>query len=145
MAVAHAARRIAFEPMLRLLHRVSTQERRPIRSLSVVFSDHDTVTGLNKRHLGRSYVTDVIAFDLRESPRDEFVDGEIYVDLDTAAERAPEFETTYTMEVRRYTVHGLLHLMGYDDQTADGKAEMRRLEDLYLGQRADARGLASIT
>lgn len=60
------------------------------------------------------------------------VRGEIYVDLDTAAERAPEFETTFEEEAARYLVHGLLHLMGYDDQDEEGQRRMRELEDRYL-------------
>ena len=60
------------------------------------------------------------------------VRGEIYVDLDTAAERAPEFETTFEEEAARYLVHGLLHLMGYDDRDEEGQRQMRELEDRYL-------------
>jgi rRNA maturation RNase YbeY len=60
------------------------------------------------------------------------VRGEIYVDLDTAAERAPEFETTFEAEAARYLVHGLLHLMGYDDQDEESQRRMRELEDRYL-------------
>ena len=138
MAVSHASRRIAFEPILQLVRRVCRGEQTSIQALSIVFADHAGVVGLNERHLGRSYVTDVIAFDLRDSTTDKVVDGEIYVDLDTAAERAPEFGTSYTMEVLRYTVHGLLHLMGYDDRTEAGKTEMRRLEDRYLTAQAGA-------
>lgn len=106
-----------------------------IQDLSVVLTDHETVRRLNESHLDRSYVTDVLAFDLSDAltARSQMLDGEIYVDLDTAVERAPEFETTYDQEVRRYIVHGLLHLMGYRDDGPDGKHEMRRLENLYLG------------
>ena len=49
--------------------------------------------------------------------RGEHVDGEVYVDLDTAAERAPEFGVTMAHEALRYVAHGVLHLCGYDDAT----------------------------
>jgi len=134
MVVSHPNRRIAFRPMRTLLRLVAAGEQARIEALSVVFTDHRTVEQLNRRHLRRAYRTDVIAFDLRVHPGDGPVDGEIYVDLDTAAERAPEFRVNYTDEVRRYTVHGLLHLIGYRDDTDAGKQQMRKLEDHYLGE-----------
>jgi rRNA maturation RNase YbeY len=102
--------------------------------LSVVLADHATVRALNRDWLGHDFDTDVVSFPLNEAAaaRGE-VDGEVYVDLDTAAERAPEFGATFEEEVLRYVVHGLLHLTGHDDATDAGRAAMRRLEDRYLG------------
>ena len=99
-------------------------------TLSVVLADHATVLELNRAYLQHDYITDVLAFALSDDPL-EF-DGEIYIDLDTAAERHTEFGTTYEREACRYAVHGLLHLLGYDDHTPDGKAHMHVLEDQYL-------------
>ena len=62
----------------------------------------------------------------------KIIDGEVYVDLDMALERAPEFHSDFETEAFRYVLHGILHLLGYDDQTAELKAEMRGLEDKYL-------------
>ncbi|MFC2086069.1 rRNA maturation RNase YbeY [Bacteroidota bacterium] len=106
-----------------------------IAELGIVLTDHDTVTRLNELHLNRSYVTDVLAFDYsgEMAVRSKQIDGEVFVDLDTALERAPEFGVAYDDEVRRYVLHGVLHLMGYRDDKPDGKEEMRRLENLYLG------------
>jgi rRNA maturation RNase YbeY len=56
----------------------------------------------------------------------------VYVDLDTAAERHEEFDTSFEEEARRYVAHGVLHLVGYDDRDADEQAVMRRLEDRFL-------------
>ncbi len=111
------------------------REGRTIADLSIVLTDHATVTRLNELHLNRTYATDVLAFDLgdAETSRSRRVEGEIYVDLDTALERAPEFGTSYDAEVMRYVLHGLLHLMGYRDDEPDARQEMQRLENLYLG------------
>jgi len=110
-------------------------EDRTIADLSIVLSDHATVTRLNQLHLGRTYATDVLAFDLGddETSGRRGLEGEIYVDLDTAFERAPEFGSSYEEEVRRYVLHGVLHLMGYRDDEPETAKEMRRLENLYLG------------
>jgi rRNA maturation RNase YbeY len=106
--------------------------------VSVVLSDHDTVRRLNQEYLGHDYNTDVLSFSLREASGADGgggkVEGEVYVDLDTAAERHDEFDTSFEREASRYVVHGVLHLLGYDDATADGQAAMRALEDQYLDE-----------
>lgn len=127
----HPSLRVDTSSLERLLHHVLDAEGRALRSLSVVLTDHATVLALNRSYLAHDYVTDVLSFDLSEGHA-EAVEGEIYIDLDTAAERHREFETSFGEEVRRYAVHGLLHLLGYDDTTLDARAHMQALEDRYL-------------
>lgn len=119
------------EQLLRqLIRHVAEAERCSLGTLSVVLADHETVLPLNREYLDHDYHTDVLSFDLSDAP--DRIDGEIYVDLDTAAERHDEFGATFEEEAYRYVVHGLLHLIGYDDGTPDETAAMRRLEDRYL-------------
>lgn len=122
----------------RVLSHVADGEGVRIESLTVVLSDHQTVHDLNRRYLGHDYVTDVLAFDYSESASEAedagggAVDGEIYVDLDTAHERHEEFGVGFQHEALRYLIHGMLHLVGYVDETSGDKQEMRTLEDRYL-------------
>ncbi len=119
------------EPTLRsLIRHVAAEEGGTLGTLTVVLADHETVLTLNRTYLDHDYITDVLAFDLSDTP--DRLDGEIYVDLDTAAERHDEFGATFEDEALRYVVHGLLHLLGYDDDSPAGKAAMRRLENEYL-------------
>ena len=130
---AHPVRSLDEATLERLLQHVVHAEGFELRSLGVVLADHETVHRLNREFLDHDYVTDVLSFSLDEDAVAEgVVDGEVYVDLDTAAERAPEFGATFEEEAFRYVVHGLLHLMGYDDATDADRAAMRRLEDTYL-------------
>lgn len=112
------------------------------RYLSFVFTDHATIRDLNRDFLGHDYMTDVLSFDLSDedistntlSNRSKsMISGEVYIDLDTATERHAEFGTSFEEEALRYAVHGLLHLVGYDDDTPEKKAHMHHLEDKYLG------------
>jgi probable rRNA maturation factor len=100
--------------------------------LTIVLSGHETVHSLNREYLGHDYRTDVLSFDLNEDSEPKTVDGEVYVDLDTALERHQEFGASFEEEVRRYAIHGVLHLLGYDDATPAQKAAMHALEDRYL-------------
>jgi len=104
-----------------------------LRELSVVLADRATVHALNREWLGHDNPTDVVSFPLDEEAAAEgVIEGEVYVDLDTAAERAPEFGGAFEEEALRYVVHGLLHLVGHDDATDADRARMRALEDRYL-------------
>lgn len=104
--------------------------------LGILLSDHATIHEMNREHLGHDYETDVLSFPLlspSQVAHRKTVEGEVYVDLDTAFERAPEFGSTFQEEAFRYVVHGLLHIIGYDDATDEERTHMRRLEDRYLG------------
>ncbi|WP_054682874.1 rRNA maturation RNase YbeY [Rhodothermus marinus] len=127
---AHPSRRLPNALLRRLVQAVLAGEKARLRYLSLVLADHATVRELNRTYLGHDYDTDVLSFPLSEKPG--VVEGEIYVDLDTAAERHAEFGATFTQEACRYVVHGLLHLLGYDDATPEARAHMHRLEDRYL-------------
>ncbi|MEM1096863.1 MAG: rRNA maturation RNase YbeY [Bacteroidota bacterium] len=133
--VAHATRTLNTDHLRLLLHLVADAERFTLRDVSVVLTDHATVLDLNRSYLQHDYHTDVLSFSLTDTPQDG-LDGEVYVDLDTAAERCAEFGASYEAEAMRYAVHGVLHLVGYDDGTASGRRDMRTLEDKYLRQLA---------
>lgn len=99
-------------------------------TVGVILSGHDTVTSLNAKWLSHDYDTDVLSFIVDES---DGLEGEVYVDVETARERHAEFGTTVHDEICRYVVHGVLHLTGHDDATVEGARLMRTLEDQYLG------------
>ena len=130
----HPARSLPEAEVLALAHRLLDGEGLSPRGIGIVLADHAEVLRLNRAYLGHDYETDVLSFSLDETgPAQGFVEGEVIVDLDTAAERAAEFGTTYRREALRYVAHGLLHLCGYDDATPEAKAAMHGLEDRYLG------------
>lgn len=116
--------------LIRLLLCVLEGEEATLESLTLVLAGHEAVLELNRSYLGHDYYTDVISFPLNEESG--VVDGEVYVDLDTAHERHAEFGASFEEEVRRYAVHGLLHLIGYVDTTEGERAAMRALEQRYL-------------
>ena len=133
VVLAHAGRRVDPAALAALCRTAAAGEGFAVEALSVVLADHATVRALNLEWLGHDYDTDVLSFAMDEGAAGRRVlDGEVYVDLDTAWERAAEFGQTPEAEARRYVVHGLLHLMGYDDAAEAEKAAMHRLEDRYL-------------
>lgn len=107
-------------------------------TISIAIVDNPTMHELNRQYLQHDYETDVLSFLLEESepavigamPRGagRAIDGEVIVSSDYAADRAPEFGWRPLDELTLYIVHGLLHLCGYDDLTADELPIMRQRE-----------------
>nr|WP_279303689.1 rRNA maturation RNase YbeY [Salinibacter ruber] len=134
----HPSRELDAGTLRHVIHHVVDAEGASLTHLSLVLTDHDTVRRLNQSYLDHDYDTDVLSFSLREGPAPssgasgEGIEGEVYVDLDTAAERHDEFDTSFEREAYRYVVHGLLHLVGYDDAQPAGQDKMREKEDQYL-------------
>ena len=131
--LAHPSRRLDEARVRAVVDAVCDGEGVTVASLNVVLGDHRLVHDLNREWLGHDYETDVVSFVLDEEAQARgMLDGEVYVDLDTAAERAPEFGVTPEHEALRYVAHGVLHLAGHDDATDAQRDAMRALEDRYL-------------
>lgn len=95
--------------------------------ISIVILDDQGIRAINRRCLGHDWETDVITFPL-SSPGDEVLAGELVISAQTAVDSARELGVTPESELALYLVHGLLHLLGCDDQTPAGAAEMRARE-----------------
>lgn len=114
---------------------VLTGEGINVATIGVILTDHDFVRQLNVSFLDHDYETDVLSFNMSdETSGDDGLSGEVYVDVDTALERCREFGASFEQEVCRYVVHGVLHLAGHDDSTAEAREGMRKLEDEYLSR-----------
>ena len=95
------------------------------------------MTRLNETFLKHKGTTDVITFDHSDpsyqtpdsSPN---IHGEIFICVDEAVLQARKFGTTWQSEVVRYLVHGDLHLLGFDDSSADARLKMKREENRRL-------------
>jgi len=130
--LAHPTLRVDERALRGLVRIAATPEGFEIGEMNVIQGDHELVLDLNRRYLESDELTDVLTFNYAESADTRRIEGEIYVDLDTAFERCAEFGVTFEEEVSRYVIHGLLHLMGHDDHTPEGKAAMHAIEDRYL-------------
>jgi len=90
------------------------------------------MSSLNYRFKGKNRPTDVLAFNLAESLTKNYIEGELYVDLQAAGRQAADFNTEYFEEVARLCVHGFLHLLGYEDSKTSEKNKMWKLQERYL-------------
>lgn len=112
------------------LNSTSKSEGYEIADLNYIFCDDDYLLEINKQYLNHDYFTDIITFD--NSEEDNILEGDIYISVDRVKENAATFEADFETEMRRVLIHGLLHLMGYQDSDETLKNEMRAKEDQYL-------------
>ncbi len=99
-------------------------------TVSVAVVDDPTIHRLNRQYLDHDYATDVLSFLLDRDERS--LDGEVVVSADTAASCAGRYGWSAEDELLLYVVHGMLHLVGYDDGEPEERAEMRSQERACL-------------
>ena len=103
----------------------------------MVFVGAARMRRLNRQYHRRDRVTDVLAFDLRLSAqcrRDTLI-GDVIIAPAVAARTARRYGHTYTEELLTYVAHGLLHLLGFQDDSHRGRETMDRLQRLAVSGR----------
>ena len=101
-------------------------------TISIILTNDKKLLQLKNQYFQQDVLTDVITFNLEEDG--DPIDGEIYISLNQVSENSREFKQETGRELKRVIIHGCLHLLGYDDQTPEGKKTMTRMEDHYLSQ-----------
>lgn len=97
--------------------------------ISVAIVDDQTMHQLNARHLQHHYTTDSLSFLLGDGER---LEAEVIACWDVAKRVAEQEGWTAHWELMLYLIHGMLHLLGYDDHDPAGLEKMKRAEYHYL-------------
>ena len=116
----------------RWLKFVAESEATRLGDIAVIFCSDNYILNINIQYLQHDYYTDIITFDYCEGNR---LSGDLFISVDSVRENALHYMTEFADELNRVIVHGLLHLMGYDDHTPEDVAVMRAKENYYLSQR----------
>ena len=129
--------RLDRKQVLQLIRRVIKEEGRSTKSLSIVLTDNRHLRDLNRQYLGHDFHTDVISFPLEDpewsnGSANGGLNGEIIASAELAVQRARSLHGDPRAELMLYIVHGLLHLMGYDDRTPHDAKRMHDREDELL-------------
>jgi len=103
-----------------------------ISSLFISFIKSEYLREINKSYLKHDYNTDVITFDYSKGRK--FIDGEILISIDEARLNAKKFKVTYGLELTRLVIHGMLHLLKFDDKDAIRKKIMKKEENKLINK-----------
>lgn len=120
------------ETYFELASSISKNEDVGFSFVEVVYVDEDEIIHINKEHLDRDYVTDIITFRYDDSSDKDAIEGTMFCCAPRIFEQAKEFGETSEKEFLRIYIHGLLHLVGYEDKSESAKKEMTSKEDTYL-------------
>ena len=123
--------RISQTEIQRVAEDVMRRRRRTRYALSIAVVDDATIAELHWQYLRKRGATDVLSFDLSDGPRSP-LEGQIVVSSETAKQQATRRDVPARSELMLYIVHGILHLLGYDDHEPDEAKRMHRQEDRVL-------------
>lgn len=115
-----------------ILNALSCERVNKSGEISVCFVNDAEITRLNKEYCKKGCATDVLSFDITDPLDKKHIFADIAVSGDTAVRNSGIFKTTPGYELILYVIHGILHLIGYNDQTPAQKKLMRRKEKEYV-------------
>ena len=123
---------ITYERLITAVREILSDAGYTAGEVSIAIVTDEAMHSLNRQYLEHDYPTDVLSFVLEAE--EEHLVGQLIVSAEYAASEASKFGWTTDDEVLLYTIHGALHLVGYDDQEPELKAEMRQQEKVYLAR-----------
>ena len=103
--------------------------KKKVGEINYIFCSDEYLRNINVEYLKHDYFTDIITFNYSEN---DTLNSDIYISTERVFENSIEFKVDYYMELHRVMVHGILHLVGLNDETKDQKLNMRNTEDEML-------------
>ena len=102
-------------------------------SVSCILTHDAHIRQLNKKYRNRDKTTDVLSFELSDAIHPEaHYCGEIYISVDRARQQAKTHNRSLQAEITHLTIHGTLHLLGFEHDTPEGYTQMQNEEKKYL-------------
>jgi len=97
--------------------------------INFIFCNDEYLLKINKEFLNHDYYTDIITFDYSEN---KIISGDLFLSLDRIRENANFFKIPLLDEILRVMIHGILHLVGYNDKNRNERKLMKEKENYYL-------------
>ncbi len=111
------------------IREVIQTEGKQAGDISFILCSDEYLLDINRRYLSHDYYTDVITFDYSDG---RIVSGDIYISIDRVKDNATIYKVKTIEEMKRVMIHGVLHLIGYKDDSENSKSKMRYLETMYI-------------
>jgi rRNA maturation RNase YbeY len=112
---------------------VIAAQQKKTGSINFIFCSDEYLLNLNQRYLHHNTFTDIITFDNSMQP--ETIEGDIFISIERVKENALRLKIDFNEELHRVMIHGILHLLGFDDKKPSAKKLMRKMEDACLKKR----------
>jgi probable rRNA maturation factor len=110
---------------------VITLENHFCGNISIILCSDGYLLEINRKFLKHGFYTDIVTFNYNSQ---NIISGDLFVSLDRVKDNAVIYCVDFRDELKRVIIHGILHLLGYNDKTPDEKITMREKEDFYLNK-----------
>ncbi|GAB5525838.1 MAG: rRNA maturation RNase YbeY [Roseivirga sp.] len=110
---------------------IITSHEHELAAINFIFCSDDYLLEINRSYLDHDYYTDIITFDNRESESDD-LESDIFISIDRIKDNAQSMNISFDRELHRVIIHGILHLLGWNDKTDEQKQTMREKEEACL-------------
>ncbi len=128
--------RIRNKTLLRTwIHNSIINEGSELEEINYIFSSDKFLLNLNIEYLSHDTFTDIITFQYNEGST--HLHSDIFISIDRVRENSKTYNQRQLDEFHRIMIHGVLHLLGYEDKTKSKKEEMTAKENYYLSLRSE--------
>ena len=111
---------------------IGNKHKKKVADINLIFCSDNYLLSINNKYLNHNYYTDIISFDYSFN---DSISGDIYISIDRVKDNAIKNNLPFLDEIHRVIIHGVLHLCGFNDDSAKEKEEMRKLENISLSLR----------
>ena len=119
------------ESFIRWIKNVILEENKELGEVNYIFCDDKYLMGKNIKYLNHDTLTDIITFNYCEG---DMISSDIMISVERVMENSSIFENSFSEELNRVMIHGILHLIGYNDKTDGEKEIIRKKEDYYVNK-----------
>jgi len=100
-----------------------------VKDINLIFCSESKILSINKQFLNHDYYTDIISFPYNSGQN---ISGDIFISIPTVEHNAKKFGQSFNDELNRVIVHGVLHLVGFNDKNQEERRLMSEKEDYWL-------------
>ena len=111
------------------IQQVISNHHKVVGEINYIFVSDEYILDVNKTYLNHNYFTDIITFNNNVG---DVISSDIYISVDTVRSNAEEYNVSFEEELYRVVIHGILHLIGFDDTSDELQAEMTVQENKAL-------------
>lgn len=109
---------------------ILAEEKHAVGDISIIFCSDSYLLSINNQYLKHNYYTDIISF--LYNKEGQTISGDLFISIDRVKENAKDYKVKFVNELCRVMAHGVLHLLGYGDNSETEKVLIRAKENYFL-------------